>query len=105
MSRGGISQRTSVGKGGRDPTWPEGGELIEMTVDAPESERIKMTVMEADLITDDDFLGEASIDVAALAQQVRSRLVIIIFRYCTVYLIICHLTIIGRFRFLGKTGR
>ncbi len=72
VTRGNVSKRTPVSSG-RDPVWGSGaGAVLEFPVEAPVSERLRMRAMDQDELTEDDFLGDATLDVVAALENVKT---------------------------------
>ncbi len=70
VCRGALSKRTPVSSG-NDPKWKEDARaILEFPVEEPQSERLRLRAMEEDTYTDDDFLGDADLDVLGALEQV-----------------------------------
>ncbi len=76
VTRGNVSKRTPVSSG-RDPVWGSGaGAVLEFPVEAPAAERLRMRAMDQDELTEDDFLGDATLDVVAALENVKTSIII-----------------------------
>ncbi len=76
VTRGNVSKRTPVSSG-RDPVWGSGaGAVLEFPVEAPAAERLRMRAMDQDELTEDDFLGDATLDVVAALENVKTFVII-----------------------------
>lgn len=65
IQQGIREKRTTIGSG-RNPAW---NELLEFPIEVPESEELQIVLYDRDKFSDDDFLGQARINVSVIVKE------------------------------------